>query len=210
MKQTIIYLLYVFLMLLVICFIGEAKGEILSKEEMVKICKHYKYHNCNLVAALVAKESSGRIKIKNPENSGSYGLMQIQCDTAKARGLKYNCSQLFGPKCNIRFGIKHLLYIEGKLGYFNVADVVSIYNAGWNCKKWIGKRCIEYTFSPPICKRKKTFRYPGFPSVKCFKGEYTNEEYVREVMRQYIDYIGAIPNSQRYEAEKLIMITNFK
>ena len=169
-------------------------SKILSHDDVIKICKNTcierdnkgqcvtrGYKDCDLVTAIVRKESTFNSESYNSELTGSYGLMQIQCSTAKERGLKYGCNQLYSPVINIRFGIKHLIYLEGKLGKFHVDDLFSSYNAGIKSYKENGIK----KYRPFICKRFRRFRWQGTPEVICYKGEYINQEYVWHSRRYY-------------------------
>ena len=173
-----------------------AAADTLSHKDVLSICKKTcikamngkcisrGYRDCNLVSAIIKKESGYDTEAYNPEVTGSYGLMQIQCATAKRMGLKYSCEQLFNPAINIRFGILYLINLEKKLGEYVVSDVLSAYNAG------LKKKIIDgYKIYLPIrCKRYRKFQWHGSPQVICYPGEYINEEYVWYT-RRYYDYI---------------------
>lgn len=165
-------------------------AKILTHKEIIKICnkvcikvENHKcidrgYKDCNLVSAIINKESSYNEKAFNPEVSGSYGLMQVQCTTAKLLGLKYSCDQLYSPTINIRFGVLFLLNLEKKLKQFKVDDILSTYNAGL-------KKIADKVYRPIKCSRYRTFNWHGAPEVKCYPGEYINQEYVWHVSRHY-------------------------
>ena len=71
----------------------------INKEEYQKALEeksHYVPLDCNLVTAIAFVESSYNPRAYNPE--GSYGVMQVQCSTAKYVGLTSPCENLFKLK----------------------------------------------------------------------------------------------------------------
>lgn len=124
-----------------------------------KMCHRYSAKNCNLVKAIVFAESSFRnITILDSNNKLSYGMGQIQCDTARMVGLKHGCEQLKNPVINMRFTIAYLNRLYDRYGLVNGA---ASYNSG----------------KPIICKRHNKGR--------CYPGEFFNQSYVIRVMRKY-------------------------
>ena len=87
-----------------------------------------KTKTCALVEAIIEQESNFNPKAFNPEKTGSYGLMQVQCDTARRLGMKGNCSQLFDSYNNMYYGLQLLLHLEKR--YSLITDIVAAYNAG--------------------------------------------------------------------------------
>lgn len=160
-----------------ILFISVAKGT--TPEEIEKYCRYYEYDKCELVQAIVKTESGFNPKAFMDEKSGSYGLMQIQCTTAKdsrlKSPLKYSCDQLFNPQINIRYGIMYLKMLEERLINPSIRNLIAAYNAGFRSD---GK-------APRRCKNYNEFNYKGFPPMECYPGEYINEEYVWKVFRRY-------------------------
>lgn len=184
------------------------EGYATTREEVLKWAKSYEYSRPRLLEAIIQRESGFNPLLFNKEKSGSYGLMQIQCDTAKARGLKYSCDQLFNPKINVRFGVLYLQWVEDRLADPTIENIVAAYNAGFDLKGWkkavngclevsmwaakkpsptqeMYKRCQEIKWHPRRCKNYNVFRYDGFPPMECFPGEYINQEYVWKVTRLY-------------------------
>ncbi len=166
--------------------------------EIDRWCEMYEYDNCALVKSIAIRESSLNPLAFHSEKSGSYGLMQIQCDVAKderlEQPLKYSCDQLFKAQINIRFGIQYLKLVERHLIEKNVKNILAAYNAGFNgkTKKCIKydtskdrKKCTQFGFHPRKCKNYNRFKYDGFPVMECFPGEYLNEGYVWKVFRLY-------------------------
>jgi len=118
------------ILILVLSFSSLVYGKV-SILDLKEYCNYYKYDNCTLVQAIVQKESGYNELSYHPEKTGSYGLMQIQCELAKRLGLKYGCYQLFNPKINIRFGILYLKSLEEKMiAPIDIKEVLSIYNGG--------------------------------------------------------------------------------
>ena len=168
-------------------------AEMLSHKEVIKMCKnacvekengvctHRGYRDCDFISSIARKESSYNTEAFNPEVTGSYGLMQIQCSTARNVGLKYGCEQLFNPIINIRFAIRYILSLEKKLKGYTTDDLFAAYNAGLKTKK--GKDGASYTVKR--CKRYRRFSWHGMPTVICYKGEYINQEYVWHSRRYY-------------------------
>lgn len=130
-----------------------------------KICSDkYKYDRCTLLVAMAYQESSYDEHQYNPEKSGSFGLLQIQCKTAKELGLKYSCDQLFNPTINVRFGVLLLKDIEER-GIILDSDIVASYNG-----KGYPQRCKEFN----------TFKWG-----RCYPGQYVNQWHVNLVMEHY-------------------------
>ena len=140
-----------------------------TESEIQKYCDYYNYKDCALVKAIIWHESMFRASAKNEELTGSYGLMQIQCSTARMMGLKYGCEQLYNPQINIRFGIKYLQYLEARPNITSKAELIAAYNAG----------------SPIVCNN---INYNENGKLLCYPGEFINNDYVygkRGVMRRY-------------------------
>jgi len=149
-------------------WLNVAKGAV-PEHKIDQYCNYYKYDNCELVKSIIWHETNFNEMGFNPEKTGSYGLMQIQCSTAKMVGLKYGCDQLFDPQVNVRFGIKYLEYIQRIHKIQDTRDLVAAYNAG----------------SPIVCNNKN---YDSKGKLLCYPGEYINHAYLfgpRGVMREY-------------------------
>jgi len=165
----------------------------ITEGRIEKICKHYKTkvefrdfkYSCNLILSLAFVESRYKPYVFNPEKTGSYGLMQIQCDTAKMVGLKYNCDQLFDPPVNIRFGMKYLLWLK-KTRY---TPTIRYLIASWNAGK-------AY-----ICKN---LNVNEKGEVLCYPNQFINEKYTRAVY----DHYNYLMNKKRKENVKNKLVTN--
>lgn len=148
--------------LLIILFsyssIGETKN--LTEKDVYKICKNKNFSNCNLIIALAKIESNFNAQSFNPEKTGSFGLLQIQCGTAKWMGHN-NCKKLYDPSYNIQVGIKYLNYLENSFNPENIKTLIAAWNAG----------------KPIVCK----YNNPGF----CKPGEFYNQAYVEKVYEVY-------------------------
>lgn len=83
---------------------------------------------CQLISALIKQESGSNPYAFNPEKTGSYGLLQIQCATAKRLGLKEKCEVLYNPHINLHYGIKLISHLKSR--YKNTKDIIAAYNAG--------------------------------------------------------------------------------
>lgn len=151
MKQFLILLSF-------ICVVAHA-GTV-TKTSVQDICKKNGFSNCKLVQALVAVESRYNYKLHNPEKTGSYGLMQVQCGTARWIGFK-NCMELFKPEHNLKVGIEYLKLIRKMHGINDIKTWIAAWNAG----------------RPIVCKHHN----PGY----CKPGEFYNQAYVNEVYRVY-------------------------
>lgn len=155
-----------------------AKAETLSHQEVIKICRQYSYADCDLVSAIAWTESHYKPESYNNEKNGSYGIMQVQCSTAKMTGLKYSCEQLFDKRIGIRFGIKYLQLIGDRLQTDNVKSILAAWNAGMRWSRENGYQNIT-------CRDYNRFTWGGLSSVECFPGEYINQEYVWKTYRRY-------------------------
>lgn len=132
----------------------------LSERDVYRICKDKNFKDCSLIVALAKAESNFNPAHFNPEKTGSVGLLQIQCGTAKWLG--YNdCKKLYNPNHNIYVGIKYLFYLMQSHEIKNIKYLISAWNAG----------------RPIVCK----FDNPG----RCAPGQFFNQEYVDKVYDYY-------------------------
>lgn len=106
---------------------------------MAKVCKSEKFNHCSLIKAIAHVESNINPHYFNPEQTGSYGMMQVQCKTARFLGMKSHCSNLFNPAINIRYAIKYITYLRKR--YTELRHIVSAYNAGHALICQIPQRC---------------------------------------------------------------------
>lgn len=170
----------------------------ITEKTVEKHCSHYKFDDCALVKAIITNESSYNEFAYNNEVSGSYGLMQIQCDLAKGLKLRFGCKQLFGAQVNIRFGILYLKSIEKNLpSPLDVRELLSIYNGGYSRHEYQGFKKAKR------CHKIQTFKYAGFPTTKCYPGEYINEFYVWKVFRTYKAIKRA--ETKRLQGEQIVL-----
>jgi soluble lytic murein transglycosylase-like protein len=132
----------------------------ISSEKVRSICKKYSFTDCRLLEALVKVESDYNARSYNPEKTGSIGLMQIQCATAKWMGFK-DCKKLFKPSSNIYVGIKYLKFLKN----LHKIEDIKTWVASWNAGK------------PIICKY--------YNKNKCKPGQFYNQRYVNKVMEAY-------------------------
>jgi soluble lytic murein transglycosylase-like protein len=133
----------------------------INKEEYKKSLEeesHYVPLDCNLVTAIAFVESSYNPRAYNPE--GSYGVMQVQCSTARYIGLSSACENLFKLKTGLKFGMRYIQYLKNK--YTTKEDIIASYNAG----------------RPIICR--------NFNAGHCNAGEYYNQTYVNKVIDTYL------------------------
>lgn len=181
---------------LLILFILPVAGNATTLQEVRRWVELYDYSRPLLVQAIIKKESSFNPLAYNPEKSGSYGLMQIQCDLAKdprlESPLKYSCDQLFQAQINVRFGIQYLNLIEETLIDVSISNILAAYNGGFDWESRVCARkseetgkCLHWKMNPRKCKNYNVFKYEGFNAMECYPGEYINEEYVWKVKRRY-------------------------
>lgn len=182
---------------LLILFLLPVAGKATTPQEVRRWAELYDYADPLLVEAIVKKESSFNPLAFNPEKSGSYGLMQVQCDLAKdsrlESTLKYSCDQLFQAQINVRFGILWLKFIEETLIDVNVDNIFAAYNGGFDKHSKVcanrsvetGK-CLKWKMNPRRCKNYNVFKYKGFNAMECYPGEFINQEYVWKVKRYYL------------------------
>lgn len=183
------------LVLLTLVSCGMANARVVSTEEILTWSAEHQYDKSLLVAALAKHESKYDSMEYNPEKSGSYGLMQIQCDTAKTpaferQALKGKCDQLYIPEVNIKYGILWLKYVESNLQVPNLRNIISSYNAGFDvgnkkCDRVENNRCAKWLYSTRRCKTYTVFQYPGHKPVECYPGQQINEQYVKDVYGVY-------------------------
>ena len=107
------------IILFILCLNTHAK---VNTSEIDKACVRYNAIDCDLVKAIVWHESNNNELAFNPERSGSYGLGQVQCTTAKMLGLKYSCDQLFKPMINLRLLSRPHLVLKETLGSANAVS----------------------------------------------------------------------------------------
>jgi hypothetical protein len=172
------------------------KADVVTKEEIVAWSQKYNYDKPLLVVAIADAESKYNPRKFRDELSGSYGLMQVQCQTAKSpsfgdQALKGRCDQLFDPETNVKYGILWLKYVEASLLVPSIKNVISGYNAGFDvnnkkCGTNDGSRCTQWLYATRRCKFHSTFNYPGMEPQKCAPGQYINEQYVTKLFRLHI------------------------
>lgn len=120
-------------------------------------CVKHKAADCALVHAVVWNESKYNPKLLNPEKTGSYGLMQIQCGTARTMGFTGKCSKLFDPDTNLSIGIA---YLNERLAAHkgNRIYALAAYNAG---KVYISRktgRLVNAQYVSDVLERYKWLR----------------------------------------------------
>lgn len=171
-KNNLIIGLIVYMILfmfLIVLTSTKAQAKRLNSNKVIEICKMYKSkdefksfgEDCTLLSAIAKIESAYKTSAYNPEKTGSHGLMQLQCSTAKMVGLKFHCDQLFSPYINIRFAMKYMIRLRKDPEVNTVEDLIAAWNAG----------------TAITCK--------SYNRGKCYPGEYINEEYVWKVYRHY-------------------------
>jgi membrane-bound lytic murein transglycosylase MltF len=158
-----VFLQTIILILALIYAFQNAEAKQISPTTVSQICKDIGFSNCKLIKALVQYESGFNTKAYNSEKTGSFGLVQIQCGTAKwmADELKKpefrDCRKLYEPQHNIKVAVAYLRWIRNQ---YNISDT----------KTWLA----AYNYGKPlICK----FYNPGF----CNPGEFYNQAYVDAV-----------------------------
>lgn len=146
----------------------------IEKSLVNEACKKYEFGDCNLIHAIVWTETHYRsLKVMDSNGEYSYGPMQVQCETAREVGLKFNCDQLHNnPLIGLRFGIEYIRKQMEKYDTFD--DVVAAYNAGGSY------RCNNN-------------RFDDKGKVICYAGEYVNYNYVQKVVRKY-NYLERLRN----------------
>jgi soluble lytic murein transglycosylase-like protein len=158
-----ILLLRKFLLITLCLYSFNLFSKIIEKEDIYKICKSKNFYDCNLIIALAEVESNFNAKSYNPEKTGSFGLLQIQCGTAKWMGHN-NCKKLYDPLHNIKVGILYLDFLQENHNIINVQTLIAAWNAG----------------RPIVCKHNN----PGF----CKPGQFYNQAYVNKVYELYKIY----------------------
>lgn len=100
-------------------------------------------HDC-IINSIIQVESRGNPNIKTYEKKvkrHSFGLMQVQCPTAKQLGFKGNCDKLLIPEINKKYGT--LYYLKQFNRYKTIPKAIAAYNAG-SVRYKNGKLINEY------------------------------------------------------------------
>ena len=118
-------------------------------EQIIQIEAAEKGVPVKLIKAVIETESSNNRYAVSPV--GAMGLMQLMPDTAK----RFNVSNVFDPKQNIRAGVSYLSLLKRQFGTWALA--LAAYNAG--------ERKIE--------------KYGGIPPYK------ETQDYVVKILEQY-------------------------
>ena len=88
----------------------------------------------SLIMGLIEHESSfNPAAFANDKNGGSYGLMQLNLQTAEDRGFTGTAVELYYPPTNVMFGIKQLDWIKEYLDARNCysdENCIAAYNEG--------------------------------------------------------------------------------
>ena len=148
------------LLLVLLILSTSAYSATIDKSRVNEICKEKGFSNCTLINAIAQHESKYNPRKYNPEKTGSMGLLQIQCGTAKMIGYK-NCKKLYQPEHNITVGIDYLRHIRKENNIKGVKTWLAAWNAG----------------TPIVCKKYN----PG----KCNPGQFINQSYVDTVYAIY-------------------------
>lgn len=179
-----IFIVYLFILF----YIHNVDSKEISKAEVTSICKEVEkeslFKNCDLVHAIIQVESGYESNAYTSEKTGNYGLMQIQCGTAKwmlGVGKKFDCSLLFNPTINIKTGILYLAYLQEKQKISGLKDLIAAYNVGkvYTCaqfKEWHPEDRIS---SYPLVKQQRVREI-----IKNCK-TYINDKYVNKVYHQF-------------------------
>lgn len=134
----------------------------MTANDVYKECNQHGFSDCNLLMAIAKHESNFNALKFNPEKSGSYGMFQIQCSTARdVLKYKIKCNDLFNYKLNTKIAIHYLLYVEKTHKIFDIPTWLAAYNAG----------------KPIKCTKKNI--------GKCVAGEFYNQSYVDAVYKIY-------------------------
>lgn len=135
-------------------------GAIVDETVVYQVCKEQGFSDCKLVNALAKYESGYESRKFVAEKTGSMGLMQIQCGTAKMMGVK-DCNKLYQPRYNLMVGMQYLESVRKRHNIKNVRTWLAAWNAG----------------QPIICKDHN----PGF----CKPGQFYNQGFVNDVYAIY-------------------------
>ena len=168
----------------VIFAIANKGGAIGSFENIRPICKEVKAEDCKLVKAIVKIESNFNPKAITFDNRPNYGLMQIQCPTARSVGFKGHCDELFDSRTNIKYGVKYLEWLKENLVTASYPAILSAYNAGLDRQNKLceNNRCKYY---PRYCYSFNNNYVAKARKRECFPGEFINENYVIKVLSVY-------------------------
>jgi hypothetical protein len=176
-------LIIAFLAFLLLAIVN--RGVAISATEQVPVvCKQVKFNDCKLIKAIIKVESNFNNKAITFDNRPNYGLMQIQCPTAKSVGFKGHCDELFNAETNIKYGVKYIEWLRENLVVDSYPAILSAYNAGLDrynklCDK---NRCKYY---PRYCYSFNNNYVTKARKRECFPGEFINENYVTKVLSVY-------------------------
>ena len=144
------------------------------------VCERMKYPDCSLVKAIITVESSNNPLSVGHDGTGSLGLMQIKCNTARfldkiKKRKEIECNNLFISAVNIKYGIEYLQYLQKRLTTEpTITELLSAYNGGY--KYYKNTNSYRIKLCNAISKTKKR---------KCKEGEPFNIEYSRKVIQAY-------------------------
>jgi hypothetical protein len=111
--------------------------------------------DCGWVHALAQVESRSNLQQKVTVDSngvGHYGMMQIQCATARAMGMVGPCTQLLDPMVALQYSVSYYQYQLDRY-HGNVERAVSAYNAGTATTK--NQQYVQLVRSNYLWQRKK-------------------------------------------------------
>ena len=87
-----------------------------------------------LLFAFISVESDwNSLAFRNDRNGGSYGLMQLDYETARDRGYTGLPLGLNDPATNLKYGVAHLEWLTDhltKAGKYSIDNLAAAYNAG--------------------------------------------------------------------------------
>lgn len=156
------------------------------------VCERMKYQDCSLVKAIITVESSGNPLSVGHDGTGSLGLMQVKCDTAKFldkinRRKEILCKNLFIPTVNVKYGIEYLNYLQKRLTKEpTITELLSAYNGGYKYQRTTKSYGIKLCNAISRAKKRA-----------CKAGEPFNIEYSRKVIQAYNQIRSDVWNTEK-------------
>ncbi len=118
---------------------------VLHKKLVFRLARKYQL-DPSLILGVIRRESAFNIDAHS--HKGAMGLMQLMPATARSIARLFRLklsgkSELYQPRTNIRFGVRHLARLADRYGY-HIPLMLAAYNAGgYRVKKWLPKNNVS-------------------------------------------------------------------
>jgi len=130
-------------------------GAPVDESHILDAARHHKFPDPELIVAIAHVESRLEAKALNTDGVPTYGLMQLQLQTARNQGFKGKAEELFNWQKNVEFSVKYLRHLLDAYS-FDYAAVISAYNAGRPLKR--GRVYVNQVYIDRVFEKYKALK----------------------------------------------------